>query len=46
MEIPATFAMAGNPYGTFTLNMHERLPREQVGGVPSPGWPQFWASLG
>jgi len=26
--------MAGNPYGTFTLNMHERLPREQVGGSP------------
>jgi hypothetical protein len=23
-----------NPYGTFTLNMHERLPLEQVAGSP------------
>jgi TnpA family transposase len=25
-----------NPHGTFTLNMHERLPLEQVAGSPVP----------
>ena len=35
-----------NLYGMFTLNMHERLPLEQVARVSGPGWPKFWASLG
>ena len=38
-----------NPYGTFTLNMHERLPleaREPVTSSPAATWPKFRASLG
>src|SRR5260370_38165655 len=35
-----------NPYGTFTLNMQERLPLEQGARVSSPSRPKFWASLG
>jgi hypothetical protein len=34
-----------NPYGTFTLNMHERLPLEQVAFSPSATLPEFSASL-
>jgi hypothetical protein len=35
-----------NPYGTFTLNMRERLPLEQAGGTPGPSWPKIRPSLG
>ena len=34
-----------NPYGTFTLNMHERLPLEQEAFPPSATLPKFRASL-
>ena len=34
-----------NPYGTFTLNMHERLPLEQEEFPPSATLPKFRASL-
>jgi hypothetical protein len=30
-----------NPYGTFTLNKHERRPLAGGRG-PSSGWPTFW----
>ena len=33
-----------NPYGTFTLNMHERLPLEQEAFPPSATLPKFRAS--
>jgi len=35
-----------NPYGTFTLNMLERLPLEQMVCSPAGTWPKFRASLG
>jgi hypothetical protein len=38
-----------NPYGTFTLNKHERLPleaREPVTSSPAATLPKFRASLG
>ena len=35
-----------NPYGTFTLNMQERLPLEQVPWSPGATLPKFRASLG
>jgi hypothetical protein len=35
-----------NPYGTFTLNMHERLSLEQVPWSPGATLPKFRASLG
>jgi len=35
-----------NPYGTFTLNMQERLSLEQVPWSPGATLPKFWASLG
>ena len=35
-----------NPYGTFTFNMQERLPLEQVGWVPRATLPKFQPSLG
>ena len=37
-----------NPYGTFTLNMRERLPLEQVALLPSPYFAEIWgfATLG
>ena len=34
-----------NPYGTFTLNMQERLPLEQVASIPRVTLPKFRASL-
>jgi hypothetical protein len=34
-----------NPYGTFALNIHERLPLEQVAFSPSATLPEFSASL-
>ena len=34
-----------NPYGTFTLDMHERLPLEQEAFPPSATLPKFRASL-
>jgi hypothetical protein len=34
-----------NPYGTFTLNMQERLPLEQVAQLPRATLPKFGASL-
>jgi hypothetical protein len=34
-----------NPYGTFTLNMQERLPLEQVAWIPRATLPKFRASL-
>ena len=34
-----------NPYGTFTLDMHQRLPLEQVAFPSSAGLPKFRASL-
>jgi Tn3 transposase DDE domain-containing protein len=34
-----------NPYGTFTLNMQERLPLEQEAFPPSATLPKFRASL-
>jgi hypothetical protein len=30
-----------NPYGTFTLNMQERLPLEQVAHLPRATLPKF-----
>jgi hypothetical protein len=35
-----------NPYGTFTLNMQERLPLEQVEWSTGATLPEFGASLG
>lgn len=35
-----------NPYGTFTLNMQERLPLEQVACYPYATLPKFRPSLG
>jgi TnpA family transposase len=35
-----------NPYGTFTLNMKERLPLEQAGWSARATLPKFRASLG
>ncbi len=35
-----------NPYGTFILNMHERLPLEPAVSVPGASLPKFRASLG
>src|SRR5580704_16737309 len=35
-----------NPYGTFSLNMQERLLLEQIDGSPGATWPKFRASLG
>ena len=35
-----------NPYGTFTLNMQERLPLERVAPSPGATLPKFRASLG
>jgi TnpA family transposase len=35
-----------NPYGTFTLNMQERLPLQQVAWFPYATLPKFRASLG
>jgi hypothetical protein len=35
-----------NPYGTFTLNMQERLPLEQVACSPYATLPKSRASLG
>ena len=35
-----------NPYGTFTLDMHERLPLEQVMALVGNTLPKFRASLG
>jgi hypothetical protein len=35
-----------NPYGTFTLNMQERLPLEQVACFPYATLPKSRASLG
>jgi Tn3 transposase DDE domain len=35
-----------NPYGTFTLNMQERLPLEQVACYPYATLPKSRASLG
>ena len=34
-----------NPYGTFTLNMQERLPLEQAAQLPHATLPKFGASL-
>ena len=34
-----------NPYGTFTLNMQERLPLEQAAQLPRATLPKFGASL-
>ena len=34
-----------NPYGTFTLNMQECLPLEQVAQLPRATLPKFGASL-
>jgi hypothetical protein len=34
-----------NPYGTFTLDMHQRLPLEQVAFPSSAALPKFRASL-
>ena len=34
-----------NPYGTFTLNMQERLPLEQVACSPCATLPKFRPSL-
>jgi TnpA family transposase len=34
-----------NPYGTFTLNMQERLPLEQAAQLPRATFPKFGASL-
>jgi hypothetical protein len=35
-----------NPYGTFTLNIYERLSLEQVSWSPGATLPKFQASLG
>jgi hypothetical protein len=35
-----------NPYGTFTLNMKERLPLEQAGRCARATLPEFLPSLG
>jgi Tn3 transposase DDE domain len=35
-----------NPYGTFTLNRHERLSLQQVPWSPGATLPKFRASLG
>jgi hypothetical protein len=34
-----------NPYGTFTLNMQERLPLEQAAQLRRATLPKFGASL-
>ena len=34
-----------NPYGTFTLDMHDRLSLEQVTSPPSATLPKFWDLL-
>jgi Tn3 transposase DDE domain len=34
-----------NPYGTFTLNMKERLPLKEAGSSRQATWPKFRPSL-